>query len=1027
MKPFIKIFFAVSCFCFSAGSSAHSHEDIYNNLSDSQHFRTYPYIDKAFRYESNKNYTAALAEVNKALKIAPNHIQYIKYAYMLSVKLGRPNAELIALLKRIPIEKRGDLLFDLRLQESKQGKLYAPYDVNNIAKNLTINQMHEWYIIHIYNVERRHGKSIALTWSLEQNQRYKPLKAKRYEAYRLTEAQRDPEAITILEKIKNNNQANQKDLQYLAMSYLAIQENHKALETANLLTDKAGKQLIYTTYAESLVHNAKLFLARIQLNNMHRDGMLPLSLIPQRDYLNSLTTGQLQRIQSESVMMDGCMKQSLAYQSDGEIAKARYVFRQCKPNETPISWLTLAVELDLYSSIEKVRFDAPELQSKQRDILNDHYKKTKKWHKEINLLSQANIRFSERYDLAYAYTQIDEYRSAADILFSLYKQSKLARDLELATYNMLKVPQSSSHTAEMLNYGIHNEPSSFLNSSVLVNRTATLAYENVTLFSPASIQRLNTKLSPKAKILPETWLYQEHCQVLVGKPSFNVAQEHFLNQAKAYCLAPEDSIAAADLYVGTMSQQSLVSDNIIVAKWYAEGNAYSDSYPYWQDVTQGKVSLRSLDLYTRYLYITTLSETNYIDQANTIWEETPFDKNNVDWWVLGSLVAYQLGDHQLAEQRLNLALKHTQSPIIIQMIAQRAVKEGDQETLEELIQYAKATDQTGDMNAALGYSLAVTDTKRAEAAFYITYQYSKYQNDLGFISEYASLSSQNENKVKASDLYKLAIDQTNEDDSITAKKQKEYLQNSHHNLNLGWKYTIAGWIGGNSNTQSIPGFSDKLGDYFAYGEAKYYFAQPWIDRSALSISALSVGGFNTDSDNSTELDLGYQVQPFAHHSSFIKLGVKQSLVGDSRYTLPYVRISSDVFSNDDWSKAWRGNRNHWLYQNLYLDGLAYLNTNDGYSLYGRYELGETFKIIEKNQQRLTPYGFAQWSNNKDEYNKAQNGLAGLGVSWGWNWHRTHYNGFNVNSELGLEWQHTLSSSGSSFSGDALLLRFSSFF
>lgn len=48
-------------------------DSIYVGLSDYEEFRTYPYVDKAYRLQQEERYQAALVELEHAIEIAPEH------------------------------------------------------------------------------------------------------------------------------------------------------------------------------------------------------------------------------------------------------------------------------------------------------------------------------------------------------------------------------------------------------------------------------------------------------------------------------------------------------------------------------------------------------------------------------------------------------------------------------------------------------------------------------------------------------------------------------------------------------------------------------------------------------------------------------------------------------------------------------------------------------------------------------------------------------------------------------------------
>mgnify|MGYP005746331795 FL=1 len=197
----------------------------------------------------------------------------------------------------------------------------------------------------------------------------------------------------------------------------------------------------------------------------------------------------------------------------------------------------------------------------------------------------------------------------------------------------------------------------------------------------------------------------------------------------------------------------------------------------------------------------------------------------------------------------------------------------------------------------------------------------------------------------------------------------------------------------------------------------------------MSISGLHSGQYDSDNDNwtSSELDIGVQIKPLQEWSYFLKLGVKQGLNSDNDDTKPYLRLSADVFSNDDWSKAWKADKDNWLTQQLYVDALYYLDGSDEYSLYSRYDVGRTFKVAAENRQRVMPYVFTQWGQSETNHSKFEDTRTGAGVSFAWEWKESNYDGYAVSSEVGLEWQHIIDNTGYQDSGDTLILRFSSYF
>ncbi|UXI00137.1 NfrA family protein [Photobacterium sp. TY1-4] len=1000
-------------------------DDIYQGLTEYQQFRTFPYIDKAFRKEQQQDYEAALAEVNRALTLIPGHVPFLKYAYTLSVKAGRPEEELEHLVKQIPADQRGDLLLTLRLQASGNAQLYAPFELEAMTEGLSDAQIQQWYLTHLYAIESRKGATQALNWSLKQLERFKSDEAKRFEAYTLYQLQRYPQSVAILERFVEQQQASAKDLAYLAQMYVSLGQAAPFRRTVVGITDVAVKTGLWESYVDGLLNTNRLEEAKTVLNDLAQAGLITDRHREQLTRLNALSTAQLQQITEESRVLSPCLKEVTRLAQVNDNPRARAMLAQCSIEDNPAKWLALAESLGAYSLLAKQSFQSPGLARKRRAVLVEHYQQQGEWPQIIALL-QHSRREGDRKALAEAMRQAGMGQDAAQVQFELYQRTRNVVYLDAATYTLSTLPEPQpARQAEMFIAGLQTTPKAFLKHSNLVGRAATLAYQNVAWFSVADIERLNSALAPNAKIGPYKWQIQEKCDALTPRDRYSVTV--FARRVVAYCLAAEQPEAAATRYAAALPANPSLEESTIVARWYAQAQAYSKSYPYWRNIDAALLPDGD-----RYLYIRTLYEVGEFELAESYWRNTNFDRENPYWWLLGLNLAAELNDQRVFDMRLKQAFHWAPSPQIARQLGERYLAAGDTQELAALtaaVVANDADDQRGTMSAELGYLLAPTQPFLAEKLFRQAVQVEPYRHDLILKSEYARVAAENGRKVRAAEIYAENIDQLAVSSSLEVRQQQQldYFRRAHRDLEQGWKFTVAGWIG-ESNGQAVPGYSDSTGDFFLYEEARYYLDDTWLPRSALSIAGLHSGQYRAESGSqaSNELDLGLVYQPFKHWNYYFKAGLKQSFSDGDTQTRPYVRLSADVFSRDAWSKSWKAQA-RWLYQNLYLDGLYYLNRDDGHALYGRYELGQTFKVAIRHRQLLTPYGFAQWSENESELARQQDSRLGLGASWRWEWYPSHYDGYDVVSEVGLEWQHILDNDALENVGNAVLLRFSAYF
>ncbi|WP_017025149.1 hypothetical protein, partial [Vibrio rumoiensis] len=447
-----------------------STENIYSGMTESQHFRTYPYIDKAFKEENAGRYFDALNEVEHALVIVPNHIPFIKYAYSLSILAGKSDLDLISLIKKLPQPEKGELLFELRINESQSGELYTRREVDKLIEDLTVEQASIWYTNHLYQIENVKSRQVALNWSLSQSLKYKNIQSKRYEAYALVDIHKYSDALAIFDSMKFNKKMNERDFEYLALIYFELDEDKKAFAMIDEVSSQKSKQWIYAVYVAHLLDDNQLVIAKNELNRLYASGMLTDDMARQRNYLNSLSLSELNQFEDEGPRIDRCLKNSrnlfLSENKDAAITK----FYDCSPYNTPYTWMTLAEQLQSYSELENAVFPSPLYENKRRDILISYYSNMRQWTKIVSLLEGNKLSSSHTRSLAYAYSYLKQYKRSSDLMFALYQKDRMISDVDFATYTMMRTYNSERRVADMLSESLLYSQREFLNNKQLVLR-----------------------------------------------------------------------------------------------------------------------------------------------------------------------------------------------------------------------------------------------------------------------------------------------------------------------------------------------------------------------------------------------------------------------------------------------------------------------------------------------------------------------------------------------------------------------------
>ncbi|MCW4442657.1 hypothetical protein OHV10_00065 [Vibrio splendidus] len=1005
------LFIALFVFCSSAFAESAS-KDIFEGMSESDHFRTFPYVDKAYQYESEGNYSAALKELQHARSLVPKHPQFMRFAYQLGVKAGVHDSELEAFVAQLPDEERSTLLLNLRTTRSEQAELFSPYEFRVLSEGLTTQDTKTWFVRHLYSIEKKHGKKRALKWSDSQSSRYKTNQVYRFEAYAWFDEKQYQKVIPLLHKIEKSGSTSLQDDQYLILSYLHLGNSEKAEQVVGTANSVQIEAFYLRASSNILVNQNKLSQAKTELTKLSGIAELTADETNQLAYINSLSKEQLAMVRTQGVVFSQCLKNVIANHKQGDKKGVRTLFSKCDPLSSPIAWLNVAQQIEAYSILESYQFKRSDLEIKRRQALTDHYIDESDWVSLVKL-HKPSQKENDRKILANAYSELEQYEHASKEWLNLYQRNPQIRYLDLSAYNS-SLAEDYEQAADIYHMAITEHPEEIAKDVDLLTRASAIVFRDVSLYSISDVSFLANFELPHSIIEPSVWYAQNQCKQIVTESE--LPDSSFVKKAEAFCLSSSEPLLAVSKYLTSTSNPS-VEDNLIMAQWSYQGGDYLSASDYW-----GRVDEMSLSEFDKFSYVDSLRAALNYEKADEKWHKFAVASDS-EWWRLGIQISDERGDRELSKYRTTEALEKTHSPFFVRSLALRYLEAENTQSLSELCDYVLSIDTQGDMSAELGYLAAQVKPVKSELLLENANRWSPYDSDTSLIAQLAFTSSENGNKAKAQSIYRHAIEEVDMSDETL-----EFMQTSHRDLSYGWKFTVAGWVG-ESNGSIAPGFSSGTGDFFLYEDAKYYFDQPLLPGLAVSIAGLHSGQYdsNTDKWSTDEIDFGVQVQPFSDWSYFLKLGVKQGLNSDNDDTKPYIRISADAFSNDDWTSAWQRDKDDWLYHKLYLDGLYFIDEDDDYSLYVRYDLGRVFKMYEENRQRLITYGFSQWGNSQNNDVKYEDTRAGIGAAWAWEWSEDVYDGLSIYSEVGLEWQHIIENTNYHGGADAFILRFAAYF
>ncbi|WP_073581016.1 NfrA family protein [Vibrio quintilis] len=977
-------------------------DNIYHGLTQFQQFRVYPYVDKAFAFDNSQQYQAAQAELDKALYIEPEAVGLLQYALELGIKMQLPEEALIGRLNKIPAAYRNEPAFLLAMATVKHGRLLSEDHLKLITADLTTGQYSEVCLTNLYALEKKSGEQVALSWSESLPETMKTDAIFRYQAHVYFKRKHHALVIGDLRQIPSSH-LTLKDKLTLALSYIEVGQDQAY---KNMLAD-AGFSVeemiqLKRRYIGALVYQGRQLAAKQALLELKKITSLTEEEAAQLAYIYQAEAED----ERQAELAASCLARVEMQLQSENMPQAKKLMADCDPATETSRWINYVQIMGVFPLLEKVRFSGENEVTRNR-LLTDYYTGNNQWQQIIRLLSSSPPVESQS-QVASAYAHLKLYRQAAQTWMKLFERTGKISYLNLATYQAEKL-RDKLLVKSLFDAGIRMAGDALFTHAELRDRLTGLIIEHLILFEPEEVDRLNTLFAGKT-LSPALWERQHLCDRLSGR----TYQAPFLIKASAYCLAGYDLAQATRLYQQAAQQQQDSEDIMTLAVWHSRLGQHQAAEPYW-DMLETTVDSGEEQ---RYLHTQALLDNHRIPEAEALWQR--YKADSLRWELLAAELAERMDDQTLAYQRYHSVFRNYDSPIATNWLFRDA--ENDTAQLSRLTEEILKDETKINSAAEAAYLMTEVDPQQAGFLFRKAASVAPYNEDSYFNSAFADVAKQNGHKRLAQQLYRDNTDrlvrQVSPETQLLA-----YQQQAYRDLDVGWKFSVAGWLG-HSKGATTPGLSGRAGDYFVREEAKYFIDSPPLTDSAFFIAMQHSQVFDSGANDfsSSELDAGYQFRLLPELSYYFDLGVRQSLNSDS-YTRPYVRLKADVFSRDEWSKAWQTEADSWLYHNLYIDMMNELDNTEQYSLYGRYSLGKTYKLREVNRHRLTPYLFAQWGR---VYQLQPDERVGGGISWRWEFNRNLYKGYGTIAEVGAEWQHLIDPQPGQH-GESYLLRFSFFF
>ncbi|WP_258807719.1 NfrA family protein [Pseudidiomarina sp. CB1] len=987
-------------------------DSIFIGLSDYQEFRTYPYVDKAYRLQQEERYQAALEELDRAIAIAPEHEPFYQYAFELAM-LNQDIERARQYLGEIP-ERNRVALRQRMLRSAMAREVPAAPEMPAFLADLTPTQQLELIQQGLYQLQQEQNKEVAWAW----------LNALPQELW-------TPELNLIAARIAADvgafDAAAQQFSRYAKHAELApeeIAEFGYVLVEAN---DEAGAFALAQRYPQAAGGVIRELAYKALGRNDHAGALRYFGWLQKRGYLSANDVKQYYFLLEEDGQLESalalseqaqtsCLEQVQLLLKMDNTSGARERFVNCSVQENPIVWLSLAERLELYDAVQRTTFTSSALQQQRRQLLMNYYHQQQAWQRQVELLADTAANEAELTYLAMAYDRLGDNRNAETTWLAIWRNYQDPAALEKVTY-LLWQRGEAEQTIALLEEGFAKVNLASAPGRVLVSR-----YVNILYGHPEAIAVERIKLLSRSNADPvdvaELWRLQGNCDEALAALA-QVSKERGI-RTRAECLIDRDPEAAYEALQLAIGQEPSAGDLRSLASLAERVGDNAAAVGYLQRIpTAERVSSDELAI-ARLTYLQ-----GDLAAAEAAWQAAR-QENELDWWLLGVDIAQAQQDDEKTLLLLERADERFDSPLLVEERAPIYRKRNDWPALEALYREAVATyPDNKHFQAELAYSIYERDPLESADYFdrallgYEENSQVKHLHQAAYAFNYRGDNEKTRHYAAAAIDKMLVSDDPDELQLIKA-------QRLHRDVESQWDFTVAGWAGDSSRANVGQGI-DAQGDYFMQVQAAYAFTESQTSIGGLGAQLSLLQGGESDFFETQELDVGLTWKPSKTFNSVLAVGLRQQLDGDEELK-PYLRASVDILSPWSGSKWWEPQSERVWYNSWFVDGI-YFPDDDQHAFYSRLESGPVFSLAQSHRQALRFYGFAQGDTSRDlvAIGDADDTRAGLGVGWMSEWFQSDYNGYNLRMELGLEWQHVVSSDFAEDSDNAFIVRFQLYF
>ncbi|WP_168173739.1 phage receptor [Thalassospira sp. TSL5-1] len=1027
------LFITVQIFVFPPGSTHAADLDSFAS------FRSYPYLDRAYRAAADQNWAEVEKLMAHLLSLVPNNTEARRLIIQAQINQNH-FADALGNAKKLP----DDVAKDKTLQEVRlkwiETSPPAEAEIRDWLDHTIENAEREqiWRAYAQSLSQQPNGKQKALAWldSINTDQDGDAL----YRARAIWAEQLDDwrAVIASLAPLADQGRLSPDNWVRLATAY------------ANLQDEKGLKALLPSAPDRASQANAELTLAKraIALGNLELAkkwiDALPDAQRNAREQQQTLwelakATGDTNLYQATSKNIDRPCLETTEWLSRHNLAQAKKQFARCSAASDPKTWLILAQRLDAINAL-KTEPLPPQWQNERQNVLIGLLRAQGKEDDALVWLEQQPKTVQTLTLSAQIAQNINDDTTAEKYWLAVYRKNGNMNALDQASFLALKNNQRSD-ARRLLEQAFDQHDSKLPDR--LLQRLAAFYAQDISPQDVGRIKLLLSRLNGKMRGMLLMQLASHNYCDIVRDSTSGLPDQPTTLAAMGQC-AMTKTPGIASIYYQKAVDLGDKSSLAPLAYALEAGGSPNAALEIWQQVPAANM--------TNNAYLTAARsalEAGQPDEAEQFWRQAKVLTTANDW-ALGAAIARARKQPNLALQRQKNALDNKPNAENYYAASATAQKAGDIALSTEWLTNAQTLDPENPRYIAdLGMRLAsLDDPKQQNAAIpYLEKAVVAYPDDYRLHETLANRYNAVSDSRAARKQLEAAIDLeqypvTNGDDFGSLEARRYSQRRAHETLERRDSVTLAStWSP--AGTTELPlgnNRSDRRAASQNVQTALWDHAlgdEPSRNGSTVSVYGRVLTGGNGQARFAQTLatGVGLRYKPFGDYNLNLygelfsqtqrnKSDVPGIKAGDifnpnklmdgisdlngahKRDNDLILRATASFLDQNDYRNDWRVDKNDWNERFVNLD-LSWWTRSGNHMASSRFQQGHSFKLPTQSAQTIMPYGFIEASAQDPDDTWRQDVRTGVGVRWQLYTDDDKYNAYRTRVHARLEYQKSL--------------------